>query len=194
MNSRAAVVAFLLVASPAAAARAADSDSSADVPSRWDLGFRGTLGVGAWDTTSICISNGCSSRSESHPYVFYGALAYASLGAPSAHLRWQTTLEFLYGPDSSANFGRVVGGTALSGLRFLSNPGGPASLLVEVNGGLGYFGCSDSTMSAPMGVVSFRLGADFRRFELLGQVTVDSIILESIASATIDLGYAPSFF
>jgi hypothetical protein len=205
MNPRAALVGFLLVASTTATARAADGDPSAeapsgqsaspDVPLRWDLGLRGTLGTGALARASICLSSPCTAGTDTRPYVFYGAQVYASLGEPSAHFRWQTTLEFLYGPDwGSSNFGRVVGGTALSGIRFLSNPGGPASLLVELNAGLGYFGCSNTDVSAPMAVLSLRLGAGFRPFELLGQVTVDSIILEQITSATIDLGYSPSFF
>jgi hypothetical protein len=199
MKSRAAVVAFLLVLSTAATASAADGDPGAEVPKadvrlRWDLGLRGTLGSAALSRAELCILGPCAGGTDTRPYVFYGAQAYASLGEPSSHFRWQTTLEFLYGPQTSANFGRVVGGTALSGFRFLTDPQGPASLLVELNGGLGYFGCSDTDVSAPMAILSLRLGANFRPFELLGQVTVDTIVLEQIASVTVDLGYSPSFF
>lgn len=199
MSLRAALVAFLLVVSTAATARAADGDPGAeapkaDVPLRWDLGLRNTLGTGVLSRAELCIFGPCAGGTDTRPYVFYGAQVYASLGEPSSHFRWQTTLEFLYGPESGANFGRVVGGTALSGFRFLTDPQGPMSLLVELNGGLGYFGCSNTDVSAPMAVASLRLGADFRPFELLGQVTVDTVVLEQIESVTIDLGYAPSFF
>jgi len=159
-------------------------------PRTWDFGVRATSGVGWLTRIPLCLfSTDCTD--DTRRYALFGALAYLALGRLGSHVRWKTSLEWLYGPATSDNFGSMSAGRLLTGGQYLSDPRHGGGLLVELAGGLSYYGLpASSDASAPMLAASFAAGVRVERVELLGRVSFDTFLFEYMATATISLGYA----
>ena len=163
-------------------------------PSRPSLPASGSSGrapssaAGPTRSSRFCV-DGCGGG-NSGAYLFEGGEFYGAFGRPTAHMRWQTTFDLLYGAGQSSNPGTIYAARAVTGFRFLSNPTDEASFVLELNGGLSYYGVGSPGASAPMVGGSLRLGVDVNSVEILGAASVDTILAAGAASATIPLGYA----
>ncbi len=151
--------------------------------------MRATAGPAYYAVFSLCVDE-CGGNSGSGSYLLEGVELYGAFGRPTAHMRWQTTFDRLYGAGRDSNAGTLYAARAVTGFRFLSNPTDEASFVLELNGGLSYYGVGSPGASAPMAGGSLRLGVDVNSVEILGTLSADTIFAASLASATISLGYA----
>jgi hypothetical protein len=159
-------------------------------PRVWTFGLRAGAGVAVFDRVNLCLLDSYGCPNDNWMYLLASVESVATFGRPNAHVRWRSWMDFVYGPATTENAGKLFAGRLQTGLEARTNPESPSTLVFELGGGASYYAVDQYGVSVPMFGVSLALGSYYRGFEIMGRVNLDTILLESFASGTVQIGWA----